>query len=59
MDDTPPSITADVTCRTPGCTANGITFRVGLYAAPAPPTYRAHCARCDTTITDIVEVPGA
>lgn len=50
-----PSITADVTCRTPNCAVEGIPFRVTLYDN-ADGIYRAYCGRCNTPNDDIVQV---
>lgn len=53
-----PKAEADVTCRTPGCPVEGVTFRVTMYRN-ADGVLRAHCGRCNTPNEDIVEVPSA
>ncbi|WP_225825589.1 hypothetical protein [Streptomyces naphthomycinicus] len=50
-----PTVDADVTCRTPGCPVEGITFRVTMYRN-ADNVLRAHCGRCLTPNDDIIEV---
>lgn len=35
------------------CPENGITYIVNMYPAAIPPTWRAMCAGCGQTITDI------
>lgn len=51
-----PSITADVTCRTLGCPAEGVPFRVILYENVEAPKYRSQCTSCNTPNDDIVIV---
>lgn len=53
-----PTVEADVTCRTPGCAVEGVTYRVGMYRN-TDGTLRAYCGRCNTANEDIVEVPSA
>jgi hypothetical protein len=51
-----PSITADVTCRTLGCPAEGVTFRVTLYENVEAPKYRSQCTSCNTPNDDIAVI---
>ena len=55
-----PTVEADVTCRTPGCPVEGVTYRITMYVN-ADGILRAHCGRCNTPNDDIVtvEVPRA
>jgi hypothetical protein len=43
-----------VTCHTAGCPVDGTTYTVNMYPNEAPPTWRAVCAQCGQSITDIV-----
>lgn len=43
-----------VTCRTPDCPVEGVTFTVDMYPNVDPPIWRAQCARCNQVVTDIV-----
>lgn len=48
-----PTVTADITCRTPGCPVNSVTYQVPI-PKNVDGVYRAWCARCNTPNDDIV-----
>ncbi|WP_405526801.1 hypothetical protein OG426_30495 [Streptomyces canus] len=43
-----------MTCRTGGCSVGGVTYTVDMYPNAELPTWRAECAQCGQTITDVV-----
>ncbi|GGZ64984.1 hypothetical protein GCM10010387_67590 [Streptomyces inusitatus] len=53
MDEQEPTMMV-ATCRTPGCSQDGIRHTVPMYANTAPPIWRAQCGQCSQVISDIV-----
>jgi hypothetical protein len=53
-----PTVTADITCRTPGCPVEGVTYRVPMPES-VDGVYRAACVQCNTPNDDIVVIPEA
>ncbi|MFG3244852.1 hypothetical protein [Streptomyces sp. NPDC048157] len=53
MEETDPDMMV-ATCRTEGCVAEGIHYKVPMFPNVDPPTYRAVCAQCGQAVTDLV-----
>lgn len=58
MDDDAVPVLMTATCRTAGCDIEGQPIQALLFAAPAPPIYRAICAQCGKAVTDLVPITG-
>jgi hypothetical protein len=55
MEEEPEPTLMNVTCRTEGCPVCNVTYvGIPMYANIVPPVWRAVCAQCGQTVTDIV-----
>ena len=52
-EEEPTPVTGTASCLTPGCTVEGVTVTLALYACAVPPTYRGQCGPCGKPYTNI------
>lgn len=56
-EDEPTPVMMVVTCRTPECAVEDVSYTLPMYANATEPIYLAMCQQCSQIVTDIVPVP--
>ncbi|AKZ60823.1 hypothetical protein SAM23877_p114 (plasmid) [Streptomyces ambofaciens ATCC 23877] len=57
MNEEPTPVMLVATCRTSGCSIEGLSITAPYYPNATEPTYRAVCGECMQTITDLSPIP--